>query len=308
MQIRAWTPTAALVIMPEATPTMPKSTSDLLIDFAARWEIEGPRHYRYRIPSCQFLLVERGRLWARQDGRRISAGPGDLLCLTREIRNEYGWDAPVTYWEAHLTIPGGLHIEQRPPPGVLTLGIHLDAVRAIWETWCQELSQPGDAARFRVQAATYGFLAAIAAALGREPARPPADPWRRVRDRLGRDLGRPLALADVARLLDISPDHLIRSFRRAYGISPMAWRARATLRQAATMLTDGQAVKRVAHRLGFTDASAFTRAFRRQFGVTPTVFVAQGAPLVSAEAGAQSYPSNQHIQPPGAMSPWFGWG
>ncbi len=158
-----------------------------------------------------------------------------------------------------------------------------------------------------MQAATYGFLAAIATALGREPARLAAEPWRRVRDRLGRDLGRPLALAEVARPLGISPDHLIRSFRRAYGISPMAWRARATLRHAATMLAEGQAVKRVAHRLGFTDASAFTRAFRRQFGVAPTAFVAQGTPLVSSDDGALGYPSNQHIQPPDTLSPWFGW-
>ena len=294
--------------MPEANTTMLKSTSHRLIDFAARWDLEGERHFRYRVPSCQFLLVERGRLWAKQDGRRISAGPGDLLCLTREPCNEYGWDAPVSYWEAHLTIAGGLLIEQRPPSPVITLGVHLADVRRVWETWCQELNQPGDVAAFRVQAATFQFFAALASALGREPARPTADPLRRVRDRLERELGKPLALAEVARSMGISADHLIRSFRRAYGISPMAWRARATLRRACAMLVDGQPVKGVAHRLGFTDASAFTRAFKRQFGVTPTDFASQGAPILVPGDAQQSYPSNRHIQPPGTKNPWFGWG
>ena len=302
--------------MPEAIPTMPKSTSDLLIDFAARWEVELPRSFRYRVPSCQFLLVERGRLWARQDGRQVSAGPGELLCITRETINAYGWDTPSAYWEAHFTIPGGLLIEQRPPPTLVPLGIQLEDVRGAWETWCQELNRPGDAARFRVQAAIYRFLAALAAVLGREPARPTVDPLRRVRERLERDLGKPLALAEVARLINVSPDHLIRSFHKAYGMSPMAWRARATLRRATTLLEAGQAVKHVAHRLGFTDASAFTRAFKRQFGVTPSQCAQQGAPHhmpgegeAAGTAGeGEGYPLNQHILPADVREPWFRWG
>lgn len=294
--------------MPKATPTMPESTSDMHLDFAASWAVDGSKLYRYRVPCCQLILVEEGRLWARHGGRIVAAGPGDLLCLVREPLNEYGWDAPARFWEAHLTMPGGLRIEGTAPPPVVPLRAHLGEARAAWMTWCQELDRPGDIARLRVLAATYGVFAALAAALGRAPARRVSDPWQHLRGRLERDLGRPLRLGDVARDAGVTPDHLIRGFRRRYGLSPMAWRARATLRQACVLIEAGQAVKSVAHRLGFTDASAFSRAFRRQFGVTPSQYAGLERPAPPATDGGLGYPLNRHVRPPGALTPWFTWG
>jgi AraC-like DNA-binding protein len=287
---------------------MPESISDPYLDFACCWEVDGIRRYRYRVPCCQLILVESGRLWARHGGKMVSAGPGDLLCLGREPLNEYGWDAPARFWEAHLTITGGLRIEGATPPPVVPLRAHLDEVRATWLTWCQELDRPGDVARLRVQAATFSLLAALAATLGRAPARTKNDPWQRVRDRLERDLGRPLALTDVARAAGVTPDHLIRGFRKRFGMAPMAWRARATLRQACVLLEAGQPVKTVAHRLGFTDASAFTRAFRRLFGLTPTQYAAHERPEVPPRDEHLGYPLNRHLRPPGSVTPWFTWG
>lgn len=83
-------------------------------------------------------------------------------------------------------------------------------MRAAWETWCQERDQAGDIAQLRVQAATFSLLAALASALGRAPAWRAADPWRRVRDQLERNLGRPVTLAEVARAAGFTPDHVIR--------------------------------------------------------------------------------------------------
>jgi AraC-like DNA-binding protein len=222
--------------------------------------------------------------------------------------NEYGWDAPARYWEAHLTIKEGLLIEGQPPPTVVPLQAFLGEVRAAWETWCQERDRPGDIAHLRVHAATFTVLAAVAAAIGRAPVRRRNDPWQRVRDRLERDLGKPLALAEVARLAEVTPDHLIRGFRRLHGLSPMAWRARATLRQACVLLEAGQSVKSTAHRLGFDNPSAFTRAFRRQFGVAPTLFAAQERPPALPTDERRSYQLNRHVMPPDSATQFFTWG
>lgn len=294
--------------MPEATATMPKSISDLHIDFAACWEVDGRKGYRYRVPCCQLILVDEGRLWARHGGRIVVAGPGDLLCLEREPLNEYGWDAPARFWEVHLSIPGGLRIEGAPPPALVALRAHVDEARDAFETCCRELSRPGDLADLRVHAALYQLLAALAAALGRAPTRATPDRWQRLRERLERKLGSPLRLDDVARELGVSPDHLIRGFRRRFGLAPMAWRTRATLRQACVLLDGGQAVKTVARRLGFTDASAFTRAFRRHFGITPTQYTAHERPPAPPPEEARGYPLNAHVRAPDAATPWFTWG
>jgi AraC-like DNA-binding protein len=287
---------------------MLKSTTDVHLDFAACWDVDGSQHYRYRVPSCQLLLVESGQLWARQAGRIINAGRGDLLVLEREHLNEYGWDAPARFWEAHLTIPGGLRIEDRPLPPVIPLLAHFADARAAWEVWCQERTRPGDLAAFRVQAAIFHIFAAMAAALGRSPTRKKVDPWLVIRDRLERHLGKPLALTDLARTAGISPDHLIREFRRRFGLAPMAWRTRATLRQACMLLEAKQPVKEVAHRLGFTNASAFTRAFRRQFGITPSQYGAHERPAVATHDEELGFPLNRHLRPHDAMTPWFTWG
>jgi AraC-like DNA-binding protein len=286
---------------------MLESTSDMHVDFVARWELPGPTHYRYRVPCLQLLLVEQGRMWAKVDGRRLWAEPGGMFCLGRQALNEYGWDAPVQYWEAHLTFRSPFLIEGRPPPPQLDLGLHLADVRAALSIWSQELSNPGDLALFRVRAAAWNLLAGITAAAGRAPARAHLDDWDEVRMRLETGLGRPLELSSLARACGLSPDYLIRGFRRRFGLSPMAWRKRATLRRAVDLIACGEQVKAVAARLGFTDASAFTRAFRRQFGQSPTTFIRHGPPLGAGEGAAAGYQLNRHVRPPGVHG-WFSWG
>jgi AraC-like DNA-binding protein len=285
---------------------MQESTSDMLVDFVAHWEVDNSIHYRYRVPCLQLILVEKGRMWAMVDGQRLWSGPGGLFCLPRQQLNEYGWDAPAHYWEAHLTFRSPFLVEGEPPPPLVMPGHHLSDVRNAFVTWSQELSKPGDLARFRVRAAAWQLLSAVAATIGRAPASQSIDAWDKIRARLDAGLGRPLSLANVARASGFSQDHLIRGFRRRYGLSPMAWRKRSTLRRAVDLLLAGEQVKFVAERLGFADASAFTRAFRRQFGQSPTAFIQQG-PLSAGDSATDTFQLNRHVRPPGSRG-WFGWG
>ncbi|MBA3848086.1 MAG: helix-turn-helix transcriptional regulator, partial [Planctomycetes bacterium] len=117
-------------------------------------------------------------------------------------------------------------------------------------------------------------------------------------------------LAEAAAEAGVGEDHFIRGFRRRFGVSPMAHRGRARLRAAAAALADGTvAVKEAAARFGFTDTSAFARAFRRGFGVPPSAWSVAGTqmPPTSPEAGVP-YPLNRHIRPPGGDEGWFTWG
>ncbi len=98
-------------------------------------------------------------------------------------------------------------------------------------------------------------------------------------------------------------------------MSPMAYRAQARLRRAAAELAGGSdrdSVKRIAAQLGFADASAFARAFRRQFGLSPSAWrVAEAgseAPLRPADRGARGYPLNRHLRPPEFAGRMFTWG
>ncbi|HYE08419.1 MAG TPA: AraC family transcriptional regulator [Planctomycetota bacterium] len=304
--------------MPESTPHLDPADIQPRIDFVCRWRLEDRSDwFSYRVPSHQFLLVEDGELRARVDGDLIEAGPGDLLCLRPQPRNEYGRRGRVAYFEMHLAFAPpprraiALWLHGRPIPPLVRLGEHRGAATAAFTALCLDVGAAGDAAALRSQASVHALLAAIAAALaGSAPVVRHEDPWLRARAVLENDLHRPLRLAEAAAEAGVGEDHFIRGFRRRFGVSPMAHRGRARLRAAAAALADATvAVKEAAARFGFTDTSAFARAFRRGFGVPPSAWRAAATqlPPPSAEA-AVPYPLNRHIRPPGGDEGWFTWG
>ncbi|MDX3369422.1 helix-turn-helix transcriptional regulator [Streptomyces sp. ME02-6987-2C] len=62
---------------------------------------------------------------------------------------------------------------------------------------------------------------------------------------------------------------LSRLFRREFGMTFPQWRTQSRLYHALRMLADDLPVTTVAHRCGWSSASAFIEVFRRAFGCTP---------------------------------------
>lgn len=62
---------------------------------------------------------------------------------------------------------------------------------------------------------------------------------------------------------------LSRLFRREFGMTFPQWRTQSRLYHALRLLADGTPVTTVAHRCGWSSASAFIDVFRRSFGCTP---------------------------------------
>lgn len=85
--------------------------------------------------------------------------------------------------------------------------------------------------------------------------------------------GVPFDPGTLARQCGISQEHLGRIFRRATGLSPMAYFQRRRAQQAARLLLmPGENVTSVAHRLGYSDASHLRRAFGKQYGMPPSEY------------------------------------
>ncbi len=84
-------------------------------------------------------------------------------------------------------------------------------------------------------------------------------------------LGRDPSLAEVARAIGASESHLRRLFHRAHGRSPHAVLQQARIARACELMADGRiALEAVARACGFSDGSAFSRAFRRTRGSPPS--------------------------------------
>ena len=86
------------------------------------------------------------------------------------------------------------------------------------------------------------------------------------------ECGERATLEGAADAAALSPFHLIRIFRAAYGETPLAFGAGKRLEAArdALILTE-DAIEEIARRAGYESRTAFDRAFRRRFGDTPGV-------------------------------------
>ncbi len=97
--------------------------------------------------------------------------------------------------------------------------------------------------------------------------------WRRLymaRDFIEAHLETPIAVTDMARVACLSEYHFKRSFLEAFGIPPGTYLRQARMRRARAMLLRHRyTLTEVAQAVGYTDLSAFGRAYRRVNGNSP---------------------------------------
>lgn len=82
-------------------------------------------------------------------------------------------------------------------------------------------------------------------------------------------------MAELATVAGLSPFHMIRSFRRQYGLAPAAFRNQLRVMEARRLLQNGEKIADVAISVGFADQSHLTRLFQRILGTTPGIYAQQ---------------------------------
>ena len=104
-----------------------------------------------------------------------------------------------------------------------------------------------------------------------DPSGPNRSRLLRARDLLLADLSRPPNLPELAREAGLSSPTLTRGFRRLFGESPFNLYQRERMHVAHYRLTSGsQSITTIAADLGYSNASHFSAAFRKQFGLLPS--------------------------------------
>ncbi len=96
---------------------------------------------------------------------------------------------------------------------------------------------------------------------------------QRMQDFIEDHLGKPITLADLARAARYSPYHAARMFKELTGFSPFKYiRARRLTAAAEALGTERSRVVDVAFDFVFDSHEGFTRAFSRQFGMSPSAY------------------------------------
>ncbi len=95
---------------------------------------------------------------------------------------------------------------------------------------------------------------------------------RQARDLLDARYRDDVSLTEVADAVGLSRAHLIRAFKREFGMPPHGWLTDRRIRAARTLLEKGAPIADTAFDCGFADQAHLTRQFKARTGVTPAVY------------------------------------
>jgi AraC family transcriptional regulator len=105
------------------------------------------------------------------------------------------------------------------------------------------------------------------------PARGGLAGWqrKRVAEYIDEHLADELKLSDLAQLARLSPYHFARAFKRSFGVPPHGYHVGRRIEHAKGLLARRDlSVTQIGMKLGYGETNAFSVAFRRVTGYTPT--------------------------------------
>jgi AraC-like DNA-binding protein len=94
---------------------------------------------------------------------------------------------------------------------------------------------------------------------------------KRVAEYIEEHLSKGISTAELAEIARLSPFHFSRAFKNSFNVSPHQYHMQRRIEQAKVLLAKPQvSVTDIALKLGFSETSSFTAAFRRHTAHTPS--------------------------------------
>ncbi len=218
-------------------------------------------------------------------------------CFSSELlRRELSWtreDAMLGYllWAGPYSAPGrGVLTIRLDPPAFGECIAHLDALAALRH-------RPRAAHRAEI----VGRLSLLFGQLGQAIALPGgALPWGlgpihpavvRAMRMLEADVARNWTLTGLASELHLAPGYLVRLFKGATGLPPMAYLAQLRAEHAAVLLMHSDdSVTGIGRAVGWPDQSNFARRFKAHYGLSATSYRKRFATAAGPSAGPPAEP------------------
>jgi AraC-like DNA-binding protein/quercetin dioxygenase-like cupin family protein len=250
-----------------------------VVHSGASFEILRGRYVRQRFAphlhdTYAIGVMESGAATCKSRGTESTHRPGDLITIepdevhTGEPLTAQGWSYRMLYIPSEVmsraTASGQLPRFATTGTSDAELSARLAGVHALLEQQADPLEQ---------EVVLLETLHAICERHATQPQAAsrstPPQALRRVREYLEVHFAERVCLGDLALVAEMSAFHLIRQFRRYYGVPPYRYLELVRVDRAKLMLQSGARISQIAFAAGFSDQSHLTRQFKRVHGVTP---------------------------------------
>ena len=98
-------------------------------------------------------------------------------------------------------------------------------------------------------------------------------PIEKVRFYISQHIMEKITLSTLAKQFFFTEEHLIRTFKKSYGITPHQYILKSKLRIAMIMLrTTKDSIEEISYRLNFSDSRHFSAQFKKHIGIRPLAY------------------------------------
>lgn len=254
------------------------------LDLVRRRQHVLPPQQAYRVDLCvtqRHASRMRFERWAsnrfERPGRLFVVPPGETLAVWNDLGRE---TVVVCYLYADVM---SRWLEERVEAHLLDLStdIRSDAMRRSMLRLREEVCHPGFGSEVMIDALALQLGVELqrhyrAGSVPRKSCALAAWRLRRIEERI-RHCDEPVGLSELASLCSLSVRQLSRSFRESQGLSLGQYIARIRIEKAKQALAGERSIKQLAGQLGFCSTAAFSHAFRKATGLTPSDFRKQAA-------------------------------
>ncbi len=224
-------------------------------------------------PQMEIIFLRTGRVEILVDGARVDFVAPHFAFMASRSRLEYRYGSDEMCHVAWCQCTGpGLTIEAvRAVSAYAGILPPSDTAVALMKMGTEiPIHRDDDAPAFSNALALALFEEFFSRKRTNESQKQPIPQVELVHRHIERNIDKPLTMADLASLSGLSPQHLNRLYREAYGENPLdcLWRLRT--RQGAFLLQHtGLRISQIAYQTGFKTPNHFSRRIRERFGLSP---------------------------------------
>ena len=243
------------------------------------------RDYHYH-EFDKIVLLLAGRVDYAVESVSYALRPWDILLVKHHVIHKALIDKSVPYERIILYLDGGYFERLLPEAGLMNCFEQADRSgeyrlvpdeqqRAALERTLQAYEQAAGDGQFGAQTLCDSYILQLLVLIGRMNAAPRREEQRfdpKIRQTLSyinENLGRELSVDTLAERVYLSRYHFMRLFKAETGSTVHAYVRQKRLLYAARLIREGTNANQAAEAAGFADYSAFHRAFRSSFGISP---------------------------------------